>query len=242
MANEPFLRLRPQGLSVLVLTCEHASSRLPARLLRDSASREILRTHWASDLGAWRITRGLSRRLGASGVGARWSRLVIDVNRPVGDPTLILREADGVSLPWNRKLSPAEVERRLMEYHVPYHAEIDRLVARRLVRGISPFLLAVHTFTPRLGRSRRRFDAGVLYIDHRDLARRLGRGLRAEGLTVRYNQPYSGPAGLMYSVDRHGSHHRLPCLEIEINPERVATNRGVHATVAALAGALGPLL
>ena len=240
--NTAFWGLNPQGLSALVLTCEHASSRLPARLPRDGASRAILRTHWGIDLRAWQIARGLARRLGASAVGARWSRLVIDVNRPVGDPTLILREADGVSLPWNRDLSPAEVERRVMEVHVPYHAEIDRLATRRLVRSVSPFLLAVHTFTPRLGRSRRRFDAGILYIDHGGLARRLGSSLRAEGMSVRYNQPYSGPAGLMYAVDRHGSHHRLPCLEIEVNQDRVATRRGIGRAVAAIARALGPVL
>ena len=123
----------------------------------------MLATHWGSDVGAWEIARGLAERLGASAVGGRWSRLVIDLNRQVGDETLVRTEVGGSSLPWNRDLSPGEVERRVMEYHVPYHAEIDRLLVRRLVRNIAPFLLAVHTFTPRLGRSRRRFDAGVLF-------------------------------------------------------------------------------
>ena len=53
--------------------------------------------------------------------------------------------------------------------------------------------------------------------NHGGIARRLGRALRESGLSVRYNQPYSGMAGMMYAVDRHGSHYRLPCLEIEIN-------------------------
>ena len=48
-------------------------------------------------------------------------------------------------------------------------------------------------------------------------ARRIAKHLREVGFTVRYNQPYSGMAGMMYAVDRHGSHHRLPCLEIEVN-------------------------
>ena len=36
-------------------------------------------------------------------------------------------------------------------------------------------------------------------------------------VSVRYNQPYSRIAGLMYAADRHGSHYGLPCLEPEFN-------------------------
>ena len=54
---------------------------------------------------------------------------------------------------------------------------------------------------------------------HPGTGEQLGRSLRRAGLSVRYNQPYSGMAGMMYAVDRHGSHHRLPCLELEIRQD-----------------------
>ena len=73
---------------------------------------------------------------------------------------------------------------------------------------------------------RRSFDIGILYEHHRGLAHRLGRVLRDEGLSVRYNRPYSGMNGMMYTADRHGSHHRLPCLEIEVN-QGLFDRRGV---------------
>jgi predicted N-formylglutamate amidohydrolase len=135
----------------------------------------------------------------------------------VDDPTLIRLTARRTALPWNDGIGAEEIERRVLAYHTPYHVEIDRLILRRLVREVRPILLAVHSFTPRLSGRSRSFEIGILYEHHRGLARRLGRGLRDAGLTVRYNQPYSGMAGMMYAVDRHGSHHRLPCLEIEIN-------------------------
>ena len=91
------------------------------------------------------------------------------------------------------------------------------LLLARSVSPVHPVLLAVHTFTPELNGHVRRFDVGVLYEHHRGPAQRLGRALRQEGLCVRYNQPYSGMAGMMYAVDRHGTHHRLPCLELEVN-------------------------
>jgi predicted N-formylglutamate amidohydrolase len=242
MAEVPFLRVHPRSASPLVLTCEHASRSLPPGLEADPASRAILRTHWGSDLGAWRIAGAVARLLGAGAVGGRWSRLVIDLNRPVGDPTLIRTEAEGIVLPWNRRLPAREVERRIMEFHAPYHAEIDRLLVRRIVQGLRPVVVAVHTFTPRLGAQVRRFDAGVLYADHERHARRLARGLHEQGLSVRYNEPYSGLLGLMYAAERHGSHHRLPCLEVEINQARLATAAGARRIARALARALRRLL
>jgi predicted N-formylglutamate amidohydrolase len=197
--------------------CEHAAHRLPFVEGVQAAHRRVLRSHRGWDLGAWELTRELARRLPASAVAGRWSRLLIDLNRRVDDPTLIRRTAGGIVLPWNEGIDVEEVERRVLDYHTPYHAEIDRLILRRLVRGVRPVLLAVHTFTPRFRGRPRQFQVGILYEHHRDLARRLGRALRDEGLTVRYNQPYSGMAGMMYAVDRHGSHHRLPCLEVEVN-------------------------
>jgi len=58
--------------------------------------------------------------------------------------------------------------------------------------------------------------------------------LREAGLRVRYNQPYSGMAGMMYSVDRHGSHHRLPCLEIEVNQKMFERGDAVRRLAAAI--------
>jgi len=184
-------------------------------------------SHWAWDIGAFELTRELSRGLDAPAIGGVWSRLWIDLNRRADDPTLIRTEAGRVALPWNGGLSPADVERRIDGFHAPYHEQVDRMIVRLLVRGIRPLVLAVHTFTPRLRGPRRRFDVGLLYTDHRGLAHRLGLALRETGLEVRYNQPYSGLKGLMYAAERHGSHHRLPCLELEVNQAIVDSPAGV---------------
>jgi predicted N-formylglutamate amidohydrolase len=215
--SRPFLVENPRGVSPVLLMCEHAANRLPFAEGVKAAHRQVLRSHWGWDLGAWELTRELARRLRASAVGGRWSRLLIDLNRRVDDPSLIRRTAGRTVLPWNDGIDAEEVERRVLDCHTPYHGEIDRLILRRLVRGVRPVLLAVHTFTPRFRGRPRPFQIGILYEHHRDLAHRLGRALRGVGLTVRYNQPYSGMAGMMYAVDRHGSHHRLPCLEVEVN-------------------------
>jgi predicted N-formylglutamate amidohydrolase len=200
-----------------VLTCEHATHHLPASARPQTVERRLLASHWGWDIGAWDLTRALARGLGTSAIGGRWSRLWIDLNRRVDDPTLIRRHAEGVELSWNRRLSRTGFERRVLSLHAPYHEAVDRLIIRRVVRGTRPLLFAIHTFTETLDGRPRPYDVGVLYERDRSLAHRLGRSLREAGLVVRYNQPYSGMAGMMYSVDRHGKHHGLPCLELEVN-------------------------
>jgi predicted N-formylglutamate amidohydrolase len=155
--------------------------------------------------------------LGTSAIGGRWSRLVIDLNRRLDDPTLIRHDAGGERLSWNDGISVADLEQRILDFHAPYHQQVDRLIVQRLVRGVRPLVFSVHSFTPVYRKRRRGFEVGVLYDKHPDLAHRLGRALRDAGLVVRYNQPYSGMAGLMYSADRHGTHYGLPCLELEVN-------------------------
>jgi predicted N-formylglutamate amidohydrolase len=238
----PFLLENPRSLSPVLLMCEHATNRLPFAKEVRAAHWAVLSSHWGWDIGGWELTRELAQRLSATAIGGRWSRLLIDLNRRVGDPTLIRRKAGRTVLPWNDGMGPEAVERRVLDYHTPYHVEVDRLILRRLVREVRPVLLAVHTFTPRFRGGSRPFQIGILYEHHRTMARRLGRTLRDAGLTVRYNQPYSGMKGMMYSVDRHGSHHRLPCLEVEVNQRVFEQSRAVRRLGTAIARGLRVLL
>lgn len=241
-ATRPFVTISDRSLFPVVLTCEHASRDLPSRVRVPRALEGTLESHWGWDLGAWDVTRGAARILRTSAIGGRLSRLYLDLNRAPGDATLIRDRVGRVLLPWNSRLDAAEIERRVLSCHAPYHAEVDRLILRRILRGVRPLLFAVHSFTPVLGRSVRPFDIGVLFAKHGRLARTIGRALKEDGLTVRYNEPYSGLAGMMYSAERHGSHHGLPCLELEMNqalfrdPE--AANLLARSVAAALEGGL----
>jgi len=47
---------------------------------------------------------------------------------------------------------------------------------------------------------------------------------------------------MMYSIDRHGKHHRLPCLEIEVNHELLLSAKSVTALGSVTARALGRLI
>ena len=149
-SSRPFLLHNPRSVSTLLLTCEHATNRLPSFARRRGRLRAIMESHWGWDIGAWELTRELARRVRAGAIGGRWSRLLIDLNRRVTDSTLVRSTAGGVPLPWNDGIDVDEIERRVVAYHMPYHMQVDRLILRRLVRDVHPALLAVHTFTPQI--------------------------------------------------------------------------------------------
>jgi predicted N-formylglutamate amidohydrolase len=241
--DRAFHLVGPRSLSPIVITCEHATSHLPAGLApRTAVERRVLASHWGWDIGAWAVAARLASRLRASAVGGAVSRLVVDLNRSAGDPSLVRREVEGVRLTWNTPLYPESIERRVLAWHVPYHQAIDALILRRLVRGVRPLLFATHTFTNVYEGRRRDFDIGVLFDRSRGEAVLLARGLRAAGFDVRFNRPYSGLAGMMYAIHRHGVHHGLPCLELEICQDLFARPGAARRIAAAVARALGPVI
>ena len=213
----PYRVLQARAIAPVLLTCEHATNRMPCSIRPTAAERRVLASHWGFDIGAWPVTRIAASALGAPAVAGRWSRLLVDLNRAVDDPTFARETADGVRLHWNARRGRADLRTRATAVHAGFHGALDRLIAARVAVGVPPLLVAIHTFTPELDGERRPFDAGVLYDADRELARGCARALRDAGLSVRYNEPYSGRAGMMYSVDRHAHAHGLACLELELN-------------------------
>jgi predicted N-formylglutamate amidohydrolase len=200
----------------MIITCEHASNRLPAPWRWAEGDRWLERTHWAFDIGAAELTRELARASGAAAVLAGFSRLLVDPNRSLGAPTLIRGHAEGRAILLNAAVDQRE-RRRRVRYWEAFHHAADR--AARTSRA--PILLAVHSFTPEYEGSRREVEIGVLFDREEALARRLAERLAPLG-QVRFNEPYSGKAGLMYSAQRHAdATHKRP-IELEIRQDRAA--------------------
>ncbi len=190
----------------LLLTCEHASARLPQPWAWPEADAWIQGTHWAIDLGARELTLDLSRALDAPAVLARFSRLLIDPNRPLDSATLIRDEAEGRALHLNRGIEPADRARRIDDYYRPYHQRIDQALRERAQAA----LLSVHTFTPVYDGAARSMEIGVLFERCPELGERFAAQLRAGGWSTAVNEPYSGADGFAFSPEDHGARHRPP--------------------------------
>jgi predicted N-formylglutamate amidohydrolase len=216
----------------LVISCEHASNRVPAAyraLFRDDPA--LLQTHAGWDIGAANLARTLGRDLGAPVFLATWTRLLIDANRSLRHGAVFSR--------WTRAL-PAEQRAALVStLYLPYRSAVKAAIAERL-RGDGRVLhVAVHSFTPRLRGVSRNADIGLLYDPRRRrerdfcLAWQAALTAAAPRLRVRRNYPYRGTSdGFSVALRRALPASRYACIELEVNQGSIG-RRELRAAVAA---------
>ncbi|MGH7014101.1 MAG: N-formylglutamate amidohydrolase [Stellaceae bacterium] len=229
--------------SRVILTCDHASNRVPQALARLGLSDEVLARHIGWDIGAATVTRRLAPALDAAAVLAAYSRLVIDCNRDPDDPSSIPATSDDVAVPGNRGLSAAARHARRAAIFEPYHAALARLVEAAFAGGAVPALISIHSFTPSLGGRARPWHVGILWNGDGRVATSLLDALHGDTtLLVGDNEPYSArqPAG--YTMRHHALERGLPHVAIEIRQDEIADDAGAAAWAERLTVALQPIL
>lgn len=205
------------GTSRVVLSCEHASDRLPGRWRWPDPDARLGGTHWTYDLGAAELTRELADHLSAPAVLARFTRLLCDPNRPEDSDTLFRTVADGAPVHLNTELTQDERNRRIAAYHRPYHAALSSTIEA----SFASVVFSVHSFTPIYeGGEMRPMEIGVVYDGEAELASRLANALDGSGFAVAMNEPYSGADGFMFSAVKHAGWHGRRALEIEVRQDR----------------------
>lgn len=242
----PFEVLNPDAGGRVLLICDHASKRVPAALDNLGLSEVELARHIGWDIGAEDVTRRLSAALDAPAVIAGYSRLVIDCNRSLDHPGLILPESDGTPVPANLRLSPEDRAVRIASLFDPYHAAI-REQAQRLQAAMggdgAPVILSIHSFTPIMDAIARPWEIGILWNREPRLPEPLIRRLRAmPGLTVGDNEPYSARLGYGYTLERHGDGQGFANALIEIRQDLIDTHHGAETWAGILLEALGDVL
>jgi predicted N-formylglutamate amidohydrolase len=201
----------------LVLSCEHASVRLPSPYSWPPEDAWLVGTHWSYDLGARALTLELAAELSASAVLSRFTRLLVDPNRALGQPDLFRELAEGRQIALNRGLDAEERARRIDLYYKPFHAALEQALAR----CEAPLLLSIHSFTPNYEGEVRSVEIGVLFNQEEAHARALHDTLAHEFAGVRENEPWSGKGGLIYSAEMHASHFGRVALELEVRQDRL---------------------
>jgi predicted N-formylglutamate amidohydrolase len=213
----------------LVLLCDHAGNAFPPGYGTLGLQPSQLERHIAYDIGAAAITRELSRRLGVPAVLTHYSRLLIDPNRGLDDPTLIMRLSDGAIVPGNRNLDAAERHRRIERYYWPYHRAISGLLDHCKASGMAPALLSVHSFTEAWRGTPRPWHVGVLWEADARLARPLLEAFRAEGdLVVGDNEPYAGQLE-GDTLWQHGKMRGLAHAALEVRQDLIRDAAGQQA-------------
>ncbi len=226
----PFTIHRAQGASPWVFVVDHAGQAIPRALGDLGLPPGEIDRHIGWDIGVSGVASRLAAAMDAWTILQTYSRLVIDCNRPLESPTLIVGASDGTPVPGNAALDEAARTARVVEIFLPYHARIVEALDRRSAQARPTVLVTLHSFTPSMNGIDRPWHCGVLY--HRDarLAHALRDALQAEGdLVVGDNQPYAVSDSSDYAIPVHGERRGLPHVELEIRQDLIADADGQAA-------------
>ena len=213
---------------ILILTCEHASNKLPAAF-KNVVPAEVLKTHRAYDIGAVQVFRKLVKFAKPEFFSeGKFSRLFVDLNRNITNKSAFsdyLRDN-------------AKAKAQATTYWTEYRTAIEKFVEsalqsssqslpKRTAKSTSSVVhLGIHSFTPELNGKVRNTDIGILYDPSRPKERELAQVIKAEikeikrlypAMKVRFNYPYKGTTDGLTTTLRKKFGQRYVGIEIEIN-------------------------
>ncbi len=219
----------------ILLVCDHARSTLPEVYGNLGLPASEFERHIAYDIGVEAVVNGLAARLGVPAVLSCFSRLLIDPNRGMDDPTLIMQLSDGAVVPGNRDIDDNERNLRLSRYYQPYHRAIDAEIDAAIADDVAPVLISVHSFTPAWKGVARPWHAGLLWEDDRRCSDLFIQALSADpNLVVGDNVPYAG--GLVGDcMNTHAVKRGLPHTLLEIRQDLISDAEGVSQWIDRLA-------
>ena len=203
--------MKQTAREILILTCEHASNKLPAAF-RSAVPTEVLKTHRAYDIGALAVFRKLVKFAKPEFYcEGKFSRLFVDLNRTITNKSAF---SD-----YLRNDEKAKAQATI--YCTEYRTAIEKFVKATPKKEI--IHLGIHSFTPELNGKVRNTDIGILYDPSRPKECELAQVIKAEikrlhpEMKVRFNYPYKGTSDGLTTTLRKKIGPRYAGLEIEIN-------------------------
>ncbi len=232
--------LNRDSAAPIVLLCEHAGRAIPQKLGDLGVSVEVQTSHRGWDIGAEAVARKIAERLQAPLILQRYSRLVIDCNRPIEAPDSIPPHSFGEQIPANLNLTASERFARQNEIMAPLNAAVEYTL------DSAPRALAVsiHSFTAQVDEQARPWHAGFLtridratgqaVIDHISA--------RRPDLHMALNQPYQIDSDsdwfIPHFVEPRGLAHSL----VEIRNDLIRDAKGASDWAQLLSDAFTAIL
>jgi len=230
------------GTSDIVLVCEHASNYIPPEYAGLGLPESELSRHIAWDIGAATLARKLSTLLDAPAFLATYSRLLIDLNRPLHAASSIPERSEATDIIGNLQLPALERQRRAERIFTPFHSRVTQHLDERQAQGRQTVLITVHSFTPVYLGDARQWRAGILFDHAQTLGETLVERLRAQGEpTVAANEPYTISPDTDYAMPIHGKARGIDAALLEIRQDGLLTEAGVEDWARKLARALTDL-
>ncbi|WP_420583864.1 N-formylglutamate amidohydrolase [Ruegeria sp.] len=226
--------------SDLVLLCEHAGRAIPASLGDLGVSQAVLLSHRGWDIGAEDVARGLASALQAPLVLQRYSRLVVDCNRPPRSPTFMPVISDHQEVPGNSSATKADRTAREREIFAPMNQQLNRLFQAHDRRAA----FSIHSYTPSMDGQDRPWHAGFLTRKSKGTARALMAAIAEirPDLTLALNQPYQIDDATDWFIPQYPEVLGLPHCLIEIRNDQIDHPEGVALWIDLLSHAINAFM
>ena len=228
----------------IIICSEHASNRIPENLENLGLSEDFLQTHIAWDIGAGEVCKQIAHNLDATAIYCNYSRLVVDCNRNLTDPTAFIEVSDHIIVPGNQSLTADDKQARNDALYAPYHEKLKFELERHTSADKTPVLIAIHSFTPALNQKQARpWHVGVLWDKDPRIPKQLLSALNLEAdLIVGDNKPYSGRHFADYTMDHHAEENGYAHVCIEIRQDLLENEKGILEWSERLSRVLGKIL
>lgn len=231
------------GAGPVLILCEHASSRIPARYNGLGLQEGDRLSHAAWDPGARGTALHMSKALDAPLVASRVSRLVYDCNRPPEAASAMPEKSELVEVPGNKCLTAGQRAERVRTVYQPFCQAVEDVLAERAAAGLQTAIVTMHSFTPVYYGQPRGVEIGILHDDDSRLAdAMLAAAPSLPGRTVARNEPYGPQDGVTHSLRLHGQARGLASVMIEIRNDLLATGADEDAMADEVLSLLRPAL
>jgi predicted N-formylglutamate amidohydrolase len=238
----PVREYNDSGRSPFLFTCDHYGRLIPGVLGDLGLPESELKRHIAWDIGIAGVAEMLSKHLDAHLIVQRYSRLVIDCNRPPGGASSIPLISEATTVPGNEGIAREAAEVRRAQIFDPYHRRIDEIIDARRQQGLPTVLVSLHSFTPVYAGIARPWHIGTLYQRDTVLPPLLLQALRAEpDLVVGDNEPYAVSDETDYTIPVHAEARGLMNTGIEIRQDLISDQAGENAWADRLARIFGEI-
>ena len=213
------------GRRYYLVTAEHAGNMIPenfAQFFRGQVCRQRLLSHEGWDPGSAEVASVISEKLKAPLISQPVSRLLIEMNRSLGNPELF----SAISREFCPKLKTELIEK----YYRPYREKVIAHIENGLRSNDQVIHLSIHTFAEIWNGAKRKTDIGLLFDPERPSEKALCSSLiksmesTLPQMFIEFNKPYLGiDDGLTTYLRTVYPDSHYAGIEIEINQKFVDT-------------------
>ena len=202
---------------------------MPHKLQDQMPAPEDMARHIAIDVGARALAKAVADRIGSNLIMQRYSRLVIDMNRPQDSAELCPEISDETKIPFNHGLTEIEKSERINAIFDPYHNTIASTLDDK--NHSYQALVAIHSFTPALrNRPPRPWHADLISRTSIDVVRTLQDILQTKRPELNFgvNAIFAVSDQSDYTLRAHAERRGLLGLSIEIRNDLLATDTQIN--------------